>query len=97
MKEADVDKLAQNLQGLVDAAQRERVVLTRKGKPIAMIVGVGNKDAEDLYYESSPEFWKMIQERRQEKGGIPLEELEARLCKEEARLKRAARKRRKKT
>jgi prevent-host-death family protein len=79
MREAAVESLPQDLQAVVDAAQHERVVLTKKGKPVAMVVGIEGKDEEDLAYESSPEFWKMIEARRRETGGVPLEEIEARL------------------
>jgi antitoxin (DNA-binding transcriptional repressor) of toxin-antitoxin stability system len=48
----------------VEVAQQERVVVTRDGKPVAVLVGLENKDDEDLFYETSQEFWEMIRERR---------------------------------
>jgi len=48
-------------------AQRERVVITRKGKPVALIVGVAGMDEEQLELSSSDKFWKLITERRKEK------------------------------
>ncbi|HEY3319689.1 MAG TPA: hypothetical protein VGP72_04360 [Planctomycetota bacterium] len=78
-----------DLLGIVDAAQREKVLLTRSGKPVAIVWGIQNKDAEDLFYESSPEFWKMIEERRREEGGVPLEQVETQIAVEEAKLARA--------
>ena len=64
---------------LVDASQRQRVVLTRNGVPFALIVGVENKDEEDLQLEASPEFWRMIADRRRETTSVSLEEFTAEL------------------
>jgi hypothetical protein len=51
--------------------------VTKDGKPFAVIVGIEHKDREDLQLEESPEFWKMIEERRQ-RPTISLAEYEAR-------------------
>jgi antitoxin (DNA-binding transcriptional repressor) of toxin-antitoxin stability system len=45
-------------------AQRERVVVTRGGKPVALIVGVEGLDEEQLQLGSSDRFWELIAERR---------------------------------
>jgi len=45
-------------------AQRERVVITRNGKPVALIVGVEGMDEEQLELGSSEPFWALITERR---------------------------------
>jgi hypothetical protein len=48
------------------------------------------KDEEDFYYESSPEFWRMIRERRS-LPTIPLSEVEKELfADEKPRRRRAA-------
>jgi antitoxin (DNA-binding transcriptional repressor) of toxin-antitoxin stability system len=44
--------------------QRERVVVTRGGKPVALIVGVEGLDEEQLQLGSSDRFWELIAERR---------------------------------
>jgi antitoxin (DNA-binding transcriptional repressor) of toxin-antitoxin stability system len=51
----------------VSEAQRERVVIMRNGKPIALIVGVEGMDEEQLQLGSSDRFWKLVQERRAQK------------------------------
>ncbi len=51
----------------VNAAQEERVVITRNSKPIALIIGVEGMDEEQLQLGSSDPFWKLITERRQQK------------------------------
>lgn len=51
----------------VREAQLERVVITRKGKPIALIVGVEGMDEEQLQLGVSDKFWRLIVERRAQK------------------------------
>ena len=64
MKETTIEGFSQNVATLLDQAQQERILVTRDGKPFAFVVGVANKDQEDLRLEASPEFWRMIEERR---------------------------------
>jgi prevent-host-death family protein len=78
MKEITLEQLSQETSALLDAAQHERLVVTRNGKPLAVVVGIENKDEEDLRLEASPEFWRMIEERRREPT-IPLEDIKAEL------------------
>jgi antitoxin (DNA-binding transcriptional repressor) of toxin-antitoxin stability system len=56
-----------NLDVCVNDAQRERVVITRNGKPVALIVGVEGMDEEQLELGSSDKFWTLIEKRRKEK------------------------------
>ena len=60
-------------------AQADRVVVTRKGKPVAVIVGVKGWDMEDLRLCTDDHFWKMIVARRKQKT-ISRAELERRLA-----------------
>lgn len=48
----------------LDEAQHERVVITRNGKPIALLVNIEGLDEEQLELGSSHTFWKLITERR---------------------------------
>ena len=64
MKEATIEQLTNDVSGILSAAQRERVLVTSDGRPVAVVVGIANKDAEDLQLETSPEFWRMIEQRR---------------------------------
>ena len=63
----------------VRAAQHDRVLVTRGGQPVALIVGVEGLDAEQLTLGSSDEFWKMITERRKQKT-IARPELERKIA-----------------
>lgn len=48
-------------------AQRERLLITRDGKPVALIVGVEGMDEEQLQLGSSDKFWELIAQRRKQK------------------------------
>jgi len=67
-----------NLQACVDQAQRGRVLVTKGGAPIAVLVGVAGLDREQIALGSSSEFWNLIALRRKEPM-ISRAELERRL------------------
>jgi antitoxin (DNA-binding transcriptional repressor) of toxin-antitoxin stability system len=73
LKQATLDACIKN-------AQQERVVITRNGKPIALIVGVEGMDKEQLQLGSSDKFWKLVEKRRKDKI-VSRAELEQRLKK----------------
>jgi hypothetical protein len=62
-----IDVKRTNLVACVDEAQRERIVLTRDGKPAALVVGVEGMDEEQVQLGGSEKFWKLIAERRKQK------------------------------
>ena len=64
----------------VDLAQRDRVIITRRGKPAAVMVGVEGKDWDDVTLQASSKFWKLIEERRKE-STMSMKELRTRLKK----------------
>ncbi len=78
MKTINVRDLQKNVRKCVVASQNDRVVITRHGKPAAVMVGVEGRDWEDVLYQTSASFWKMIQRRRKEKT-IPLRKMRERL------------------
>lgn len=69
-----------NLEECVQQAQHEQVVLTRRGKPVAVLVGVLGLDLEQIELGSSVEFWTLIRERRQQRT-MSRAELDQRLAK----------------
>ena len=71
--------LQQNLSSILTRAQRERIVISRRGKPCAVLVGIENYDAEDLELARSEDFRRMISQRRTSGKSVPLTEVEARL------------------
>ncbi len=84
MKTITVRDLQKRIRKCVNDSQKERVVITRHGRPAAVLVGVIGQDWEQLALQLDPAFWRMIQRRRKEKT-IPLEEVRRRL---DARLAR---------
>ena len=78
MKTVPVRDLQNKLKRCIDEAQEGRVVITRRGKPAALLVGVEGKDWETVILETDPTFWKLIQQRRKEPT-ISFKELKARL------------------
>jgi len=78
VKTVPVRDLQKKLKQCIDEAQEDRVVITRRGKPAALLLGVEGKDWETVILETDPIFWKLIQERRKEPT-IPIKELKARL------------------
>lgn len=62
----------------VDEAQRERVVLTRNGKPVALVIGIKGLDSEQVELGTSDEFWNLIASRRKQRT-LTRAKLEAKL------------------
>jgi antitoxin (DNA-binding transcriptional repressor) of toxin-antitoxin stability system len=56
------------LDACVRDAQRERLVLTRNGVPVALLVGVEGLDEEQVQLGASEDFWELIAERRRQKA-----------------------------
>ncbi len=78
MKTVNVRDLQKKIKECVDASQKDRVVLTRHGKPSAILVGVEGEDWETVVRETNAEFWNLIQSRRKQKT-ISLAEMKTRL------------------
>ena len=66
------------LEACVVEAQHDRVIVTRNGVPVALVVGVEGLDAEQVLLGSSDPFWRMIAERRSQ-ATMDRAELEASL------------------
>jgi prevent-host-death family protein len=79
VKSISVTDARANMEAVLDSAQEERIVITRAGRPSAVIVGIEGYDQEDLQLATSPEFWRMIEERRHRGSSISLAEVRARL------------------
>ena len=78
MKTIWVRDLQKNIKGVVDSAQRDRVVVTRRGAPAAVLLGVEGKDWETVILETGPAFWDLIEARRKEPT-LSTDELECRM------------------
>jgi prevent-host-death family protein len=79
MKIKPVGEAKTHLNALIAPGQSEPVLITRNGKPAAVLVPVPeDSDVEDLTLSFSPRFWQIIdasRERFARGEGIPLAEL----------------------
>lgn len=66
MKTISMRELQRRIRYCVNTAQRDRVVVTRHGLPAAVIIGVQGADWETVALQTSPAFWRTIQQRRGE-------------------------------
>ena len=82
MAQTTIEEFAKDVDRYLTAAQKERIIVTRNGEPLALVVGMENKDAEDFHYMTSPEFWKMIEEARR-MPTVPLEKVREELFADE--------------
>lgn len=78
MKTISVRELQKKVRECVDAAQSDRVVITRRGKPAAVLVGVEGAEWETVVLETNAAFWKLIEKRRKQRT-ISLTELKKRM------------------
>lgn len=90
MKVVALGKAKNALSAFIEEAQNDRILITRHGRPVALIVGVEGEEFEDLMTRSDPEFWRMIESRRKSSRTVPAAEMRQRLG-----VTRAARRRRK--
>ena len=67
------------LQECLTDARREVVVITQRGKPIALMVGVKGLDLEQIELGYSDKFWKLVRKWRRQKT-ISRAELDQRLA-----------------
>ena len=54
------------LDACVRESQGERVLITRDGRPVAIVVGVAGLDEDQLQLGASDKFWQLITMRRKQ-------------------------------
>ena len=67
-----------DLERCVKEAGAESVLVTKNGKPLALVSNVEGLDAEQIQLVTSADFWKLIEERRRQKT-LPWSDLKKRL------------------
>lgn len=78
MRTVTVRDLQKRVKECVDGAQEDRLVITRHGKPAAVMVGVEGEDWEAVVLQTDPKFWKLIRARRMQPT-VSLDQLKRRL------------------
>lgn len=64
MKSVGLKEAKSHLSEFVDQAQHDRILITRRGRPAALVIGVEGHDIEQIVLRNDAEFWKMIEQRR---------------------------------
>jgi prevent-host-death family protein len=78
VKTVSVRDLQRTIRQRVEQSQKERVIVTRRGHPAAVIIGVEGMDWEDVLLQTDASFWRLIGRRRRQRGS-PLAKVKARL------------------
>lgn len=87
----NIREMKNSLSEIIRRAKKGDVVVTSRGRPKAVLHGVGEEDLEDYLLAHSKKFQKSLDNSYQEyrrKGGVSLETLIARTEREIARLRR---------
>ena len=79
MKVVALREAKATLSGCVEAAQHDRVLITKHGRPAALVIGVEGESLEDLFTVAGPRFWELIEARRKSRKAVPLAEVRRRL------------------
>jgi antitoxin (DNA-binding transcriptional repressor) of toxin-antitoxin stability system len=82
MKTVELDDAKMSLADGAREACKEPLVLTDRGKPIAVLLPLGDTDLETASLSSNPRFLELIERSRSRlrtEGGIPSEEVRRRL------------------
>lgn len=58
---------ATDLKSCLHDAQDEAIVIIRNGKPVAILIGVGGMDLEQVELGLSDKFWALMRQRRGQK------------------------------
>ena len=58
------------LSACIDSAQEERIVITRHGRPVALVIGLEGETLEDVLLAADPRFWTMIEEPRKRSSTV---------------------------
>lgn len=68
MKTIALREVKQQLSACVESAQKDYILITKHGRPAALIKGVEGYDLEDIVLMTNRGFWSMLRRRRAEKA-----------------------------
>lgn len=78
MRSVTVRDLQRTLRMRVAECQKWPVIVTRRGHPAAVMIGVEGMDREQVLLKTDDSFWRLLQRRRKEKAA-PLAAVNRRL------------------
>lgn len=82
LKTIDIGQTQDLFKDFVTHPKREPIIVTRKGRPIAVVQSVDGADVETISVSLSPQFQALMQKsrrRQDQEGGISSEEVRRRL------------------
>lgn len=84
MKIASVKEVKDNLSRFLKQAEEGDVVITKNGRPTAILHHLGEDELEDYLLEHDPKFRRIIEKRWKQytaQGGVPIDTLLKRMAK----------------
>jgi len=79
MKVVALREAKASLSGYIEKAQQDQVLITKHGKPAALVIGVEGQELEDLLTVGNSRFWEMVEARRRSSRTVGLDEVRRRL------------------
>ena len=82
MKTVEVSKATLPLSDYTKEIKKEPVIITKEGRPVAILVSIPNTDIETVSLTNNPKFIALIERSRakqKSEGGISSEEMRRRL------------------
>ncbi len=97
MKFVTVRDAKATLSGTIEDSQGQKVVITKHGKPVCILIGCEGYVIEDVLTLADPAFWEMIEQRRKSGRTRTLASVRERFASKDARAARKRSASRKKT
>jgi len=82
MKTVEVSKATLPLSDYTKEVKKEPVIITKEGRPVAILVSIPNTDIETVSLSNNPKFIALIERsraRQKSEGGVSSEEMRRRL------------------
>lgn len=74
MKVTGARELRSDLSGFMEKAQRTEIVITRRGAPSVLLIGVEGLDWDDIQLGTDDALWEELERRRHDPRPLPFEE-----------------------
>lgn len=88
MKFVTVRDAKATLSGTIEDSQEQKVVITKHGKPVCILIGCEGYEIEDVLTIADPAFWEMIEERRKKGRTRSVASVRERFARQDARAAR---------
>ena len=88
MKFVTVRDAKATLSGTIEDSQEQKVVITKHGKPVCILIGCEGYEIEDVLTIADPAFWEMIEERRKKGRTRSVASVRERFARQNARAAR---------